>query len=533
MPRPPLKLLGAVAVGIVVYALVHFSFIAFSAANTKTKQAIPARRKYELLQAPAESDIPSGDVDKLREIARVLGYPKVSVHSDTISQKLMMMMKLLEEFKQAGSNEQVAKDYLHKIEVVIHSENLPPPQHDKKTTVKEESEGISIETDEERLKKELKAAEDKKKDEKDKKGDKKEDGVLAIVPAIQKQKDKKEDKKEESEDVKKALSMMRPPKEDLPPLPRRSPPLGEATFTKDWEYTPSNCVSTIMDKVEDSEWFGERYMENLKVFLDSEDVNSAEQYNKLQLYGLPFGFRAQKRELLARLLNNKNFTNEPVFRGEKKECVRCAVVGAGGSLNGSALGKEIDGHDYIFRLNRALTGGKWSNDIGNKTDFYTFFPESSYGHQLKTKDGVTFVYASFKQYDVEEALAIVEGTDLPDFCTKKGGCRKLRNPKIPANQLKLLHPDFVRYVHARFLNATGSRPTTGAMVVFLAIQFCDEVDTYGFGYDPRFTIHYYDTKFTVHTAKSTGAHNIDNERVLWTQLDKIGVINWHQRDKKR
>eukprot|EP00058_Branchiostoma_floridae_P014860 XP_002600348.1 hypothetical protein BRAFLDRAFT_204411 [Branchiostoma floridae] len=111
--------------------------------------------------------------------------------------------------------------------------------------------------------------------------------------------------------------------------------------------------------------------------------------------------------------------------------------------------------------------------------------------------------------------------------------RKLRNPKIPANQLKLLHPDFVRYVHARFLNATGSRPTTGAMVVFLAIQFCDEVDTYGFGYDPRFTIHYYDTKFTVHTAKSTGAHNIDNERALWSQLDRIGVIKWHQRGKKR
>ncbi|XP_035688599.1 CMP-N-acetylneuraminate-beta-galactosamide-alpha-2,3-sialyltransferase 1-like [Branchiostoma floridae] len=532
MPRPPLKLLGAVAAGIFVYALVHVGFVAFSAANTKAKQAIPARRKYELLQAPAESDMPSADMDKLREIARVLGYPKVSVHSDTISQKLMMMVKLLEEFQAAGSNEQIAKDYLHKIEVVIHSENLSP-QQDKKTTAKEESEAISIETDEERIKKELKAAEDKKKEqpgEKDKMEEKKED------KKEEKKEDKKEEKKEErkeSEDVKIALSKMRPPKEELPPLPRRSPPLKEATFTKDWEYTPSNCVTTIMDKVEDSEWFGERYMENIKVFLDSEDVNSAEQYNKLQLYGLPFGFRAQKRELLARLLNNKNFTNEPVFHGEKKECVRCAVVGAGGSLNGSALGKEIDGHDYVFRLNRALTGGKWSNDIGNKTDFYTFFPESSYGHQLMTKEGVTFVYASFKQYDVDEALAMVEGTDMPDFCTKKGGCRKLRNPKIPANQLKLLHPDFVRYVHARFLNATGSRPTTGAMVVFLAIQFCDEVDTYGFGYDPRFTIHYYDTKFTVHTAKSTGAHNIDNERALWSQLDRIGVIKWHQRKKKR
>ncbi|XP_019613443.1 PREDICTED: CMP-N-acetylneuraminate-beta-galactosamide-alpha-2,3-sialyltransferase 2-like [Branchiostoma belcheri] len=520
MPRPSVKLLAAVAAGVVVYALVHIGFVTFTAVNTKTKQAVLARRKFEL-QAAGDSDVPSGDVEKLREIARVLGYPKVSVQGDTISQKLLIMVKLLEEYQTLGSSEQVAKDYLHKIEVIIHSENLPPQQQDKKTTVNL-SEGISIETDEERIKKEQKDAEDKKKeqpaDTKDKKEEKKEDV---------------KEKKEESEDLKMALSKLRPPKDELPALPRKSPPLKEATFTKDWEFTPSNCVTTIMDKVEDSEWFGERYMENIKVFLDSEDVNSAEQFNKLQLYGLPFGFRAQKREVLARLLNNKNFTNSPVFHGERRECIRCAVVGAGGSLNGSALGKEIDGHDYVFRLNRALTGGKYSKDIGNKTDFYTFFPESSYGHQLKTKDNVTFIFASFKQYDIDQAIAMVEGTDMPDFCTKKGGCRKLRNPHIPANQLKLLHPDFIRYVHARFLNATGSRPTTGAMVTFIAIQLCDEVNTYGFGYDPRFTIHYYDNKFTVHTAKSTGSHNIDNERALWKLLDNVGVVTWHRRDEKR
>lgn len=31
------------------------------------------------------------------------------------------------------------------------------------------------------------------------------------------------------------------------------------------------------------------------------------------------------------------------------ECVRCAVVGTAGILNGSKMGKEIDGHDYVFR----------------------------------------------------------------------------------------------------------------------------------------------------------------------------------------
>ena len=30
-------------------------------------------------------------------------------------------------------------------------------------------------------------------------------------------------------------------------------------------------------------------------------------------------------------------------------CVRCAVVGNAGILNGSKMGKEIDAHDYVFR----------------------------------------------------------------------------------------------------------------------------------------------------------------------------------------
>ena len=70
----------------------------------------------------------------------------------------------------------------------------------------------------------------------------------------------------------------------------------------------------------------------------------------------------------------------------------------------------------------------------------------------------------------------------------------------------------------------------GALVVFTAIYLCDEVTIYGFGYDPRFTMHYYDTDFVKHTDESTGSHDVKNERELWYKLHTEGVIKLFKRD---
>ena len=76
----------------------------------------------------------------------------------------------------------------------------------------------------------------------------------------------------------------------------------------------------------------------------------------------------------------------------------------------------------------------------------------------------------------------------------------------------------------------------GALVVMLAVHICDEVTIYGFGYDKRFTLHYYDKAFVNHTDKSTALHDVDNERGLWNKLHEEGVIRffkrdlWHHRD---
>ncbi|XP_046710706.1 alpha-N-acetylgalactosaminide alpha-2,6-sialyltransferase 1-like [Silurus meridionalis] len=58
-----------------------------------------------------------------------------------------------------------------------------------------------------------------------------------------------------------------------------------------------------------------------------------------------------------------------VPNGSTDGCIRCAVVGTGGILYGSKRGKEIDSHDYVFRVNGAVTKG-FEEDVGNKTSVY-------------------------------------------------------------------------------------------------------------------------------------------------------------------
>lgn len=55
-------------------------------------------------------------------------------------------------------------------------------------------------------------------------------------------------------------------------------------------------------------------------------------------------------------------------RANRSECIRCAVVGNGGILNGSRKGKEIDEHDYVFRW------GGWS--LRDINIYYVGAPQS-------------------------------------------------------------------------------------------------------------------------------------------------------------
>ncbi|XP_071482718.1 alpha-N-acetylgalactosaminide alpha-2,6-sialyltransferase 1-like [Diadema antillarum] len=306
-------------------------------------------------------------------------------------------------------------------------------------------------------------------------------------------------------------------------------PVNKLPFLKDTSLPKSTCPKTLRSISRTSRWFGERFMEDIKLFSDYDDIRGYQNFHKLQHYRLPFGYRGVDRKQLAAMTTNSNFTNLPLFLLEERpQCLRCAVVGSGGILNGSNVGVEIDSHDLVFRLNRGLAGKRFAKDVGEKTSVYVFFPESLYPSAVKDKDTLA-VFAMFKQYDVDYAEHMVREIPPPLFKTSSRNYT-LPKPPVSASRLKLLHPDFARYVFTRFLNGKSFRPTTGALVTLLAIHICDEVTLYGFGYDPRFTLHFYDHAFVKHTKASTGAHDVDNERELWKKMHEEGIIRLYRRD---
>ncbi|XP_033104191.1 alpha-N-acetylgalactosaminide alpha-2,6-sialyltransferase 2-like isoform X2 [Anneissia japonica] len=322
-------------------------------------------------------------------------------------------------------------------------------------------------------------------------------------------------------------TLLEEPKIKPPPVPRVNASF--LPFIRDKHYKPSTCPKTVSQITKYSSWFRDRYIPDIKLFMDEEDVNNFTNFYKLSHYSAPFGLRSHKREVIGRILNNPNFTNPLLkLRDNPQNCVRCAVVGCGGILNGSNAGPEIDSHDVVFRLNRAISRGHFAEDVGRKTTFYTFFPESQHIADVEDED-VSLLFAIFKPYDLEYIGNTINNMAPPVFISK-GKSYKIRRPLANKDRLKLLHPDFFRYTFTHYLDGKSHRPTTGALIVILALQICDEVDIYGFGYDHRFTMHYYDSKFVGHTDKSTALHDVDNERELWKKLHDEGILRLFKRD---
>ncbi|XP_014644785.1 PREDICTED: alpha-N-acetylgalactosaminide alpha-2,6-sialyltransferase 2 isoform X3 [Ceratotherium simum simum] len=104
-------------------------------------------------------------------------------------------------------------------------------------------------------------------------------------------------------------------------------------------------------------------------------VFTQELWDSLSQHKAPYGWQGLSRQAIAStlsLLNGSESAELFAISGKPlSDCIRCAVVGNGGILNGSRQGRNIDAHDYVFRLNGAVIKG-FEKDVGTKTSFYGF-----------------------------------------------------------------------------------------------------------------------------------------------------------------
>uniref|UniRef100_A0A8D2GKV5 alpha-N-acetylgalactosaminide alpha-2,6-sialyltransferase n=1 Tax=Urocitellus parryii TaxID=9999 RepID=A0A8D2GKV5_UROPR len=264
----------------------------------------------------------------------------------------------------------------------------------------------------------------------------------------------------------------------------------------------------------------------------------------------PYGWQGLSHQTIASTLSLLNSSeNERLFAasgGPSPDCIRCAVVGNGGILNGSRQGLQIDAHDYVFRLNGAVIKG-FEQDVGTKTSFYGFTVNTMKNSLISYQNlGFTsvpqgqdlryiFIPSSIRDYLMLRSAIL--GVSVPEGPDKGDRPHTYFGPEASASKFKLLHPEFISYLTKRFLKSKLINtnfgdlymPSTGALMLLTALHTCDQVSAYGFitkNYQ-KYSDHYFERvkKPLIFYAN----HDLPLEAVLWRDLHKAGILWLYQR----
>lgn len=326
----------------------------------------------------------------------------------------------------------------------------------------------------------------------------------------------------------------------------------EEEYSLDMSSLQTNCSASVKIKASKSPWLQNIFLPNITLFLDSGRFTQSE-WNRLEHFAPPFGFMELNQSLVQKVV-----TRFPPVRQQQlllaslptgySKCITCAVVGNGGILNDSRVGREIDSHDYVFRLSGAVIKG-YEQDVGTRTSFYGFTAFSltqsililgrrGFQHVPLGKD-VRYLHflEGTRDYEWLEAMFLNQTLAKTHLSWFRHRPQEAFRNALDLDRYLLLHPDFLRYMKNRFLRSKTLdtahwriyRPTTGALLLLTALHLCDKVSAYGFiteGHE-RFSDHYYDTSWKRLIFYIN--HDFRLERMVWKRLHDEGIIWLYQR----
>ncbi|XP_019730158.1 alpha-N-acetylgalactosaminide alpha-2,6-sialyltransferase 2 [Hippocampus comes] len=331
--------------------------------------------------------------------------------------------------------------------------------------------------------------------------------------------------------------------------PTEPPFIGDA-YASENVAPQTDCPDGIGSRVAKSD-VSELFLKSVPVLQWSKHVTAAE-YRRLRPYVGANGWGSLTYQMLSDTLSLLNSSANGIVlddwatRRDPSRCTRCAVVGNGGILKGSKMGKEIDQHHYVFRTNGAILAG-FEEDVGVRTTHYTFstntlmnsmmnYASAGYrGPPQSQETRYVFLPDHDRDYLLMKAAAqrtlVEQGRDRGKDPTTYFG------KDVTAAKLKMYHPDFIRYLRNRFLPSKTLktkyksiyRPSTGAVMLLAALHSCDRVSAYGFMTPQykKYSDHYYDTKY--HPVGFFVNHDLMLEMNLWQRLHRAGLIALYMR----
>ncbi|XP_069744790.1 type 2 lactosamine alpha-2,3-sialyltransferase-like isoform X2 [Narcine bancroftii] len=265
-------------------------------------------------------------------------------------------------------------------------------------------------------------------------------------------------------------------------------------------------------------------------FLCSSDIHHRNWPNLMTMLPetLPFGTLSTERHFQAALDNLKNCDLPNQLKN--LPYLHCIVVGNGGVLRNSSLGKKINTYNVIIRLNNGPVIG-YENDVGNKTTFRFCYPESIFNDRNEFDANTTMVFVPFKSIDLRWLKEML----LKKKVSLRGFWKKTPMELIYKNsQIRILNPSIVQKAAFHLLKLPKvvtwpkppQYPTTGIIAISMALTMCDKIHIAGFKYDaknPNSTLHYYGNE-TMKAMKKMLYHNITAEQALLTKLKSSKTI---------